>query len=460
MAPGKLAENQTPKHASNRQASDKYYNANAFEVQLRKLYAGLQSGKRKNISRKTIEKYGIKFNAKGEVIIPEKYKPKPIITVEPQEEPKQVVVKGREEVVIQPRIMKTGAVTTHDVQSYIKNQLNTDLEKDGKKVLSKSTITQYSTGASIFLKLGLVKEYTDDIMPFVRDSTNTLKAINARDVSQATKNKDIHSVYNMIKNVPMIRDQVDKDTLQAYGKDLGKGKKENTNMKYDELQSKRVYIWTDIVENVKNRFGENSIEYLYFKIFEEAPVRTELANIPLVTANDKPPQEGNYVVVKTNKKPVKIYLRKYKTHRTYGDKVYTLSDALSKMVFDSLEANPRNTLFPLTKGISNWLKDTLDQAGYPKFPYGAETTQADRDKIPSGLRHTFASYANSSMNKGKFPKGHQLASLMLHELQQSLTAYQNKDFFTEDDRKVHMGMERGETSRKGGRRFGAKTIKK
>jgi hypothetical protein len=460
MAPGKLSENQTPKHATNRVASEKYYKDNASEVQARKLYAGLISGKRKNVSQKTIAKYGIKFNAKGEVIVPEKYKPKAIITVEPQE-PRTIVVKGREEVVIEPRVMKTGAVTTFDVQTYIKTDLNTDLEKDGKKVLKKETIAQYSTGAGIFLKLGLVKEYTDDIMPFVKDPTNTLKVINARKVEQSTKNKDFHSVYNMIKNVPMVRDQVGKDILQAYGKELQLGKQALGDKKYSDLDTKKVYVWTDIVDRVESTFGKNSLQYLYMKVFEEVPIRTELANMPLVVTGEEPPKEGNYAIVKGNKKPVEIHLRDYKTKFTYGNQVYTLSKPLTNMIIASLKSEPRSKLFPISVGISNWLNNMLTRSGYANFPYGSETTQSDRDKVYAGMRHTFASYANSPMNKKQFPRSSDLAKLMLHNIAQSATVYQNRGFLTEEDR-VGGGEASGSgtvSNRSGGRRKGAKNVK-
>lgn len=462
MAPGKLHPNQTPKHERDRGSSSKYYQANKEDVQKRKLYQGLINGKRKNITQKTVTKYGLKFNDSGELIVPDEYKPKVRIEVEPQE-PTRMVVKGRDQVVEEPKDIPRGPVTTHDVQTYIKTHYNDDLDNEGKKRLSASTIVQYATGAGVFLKLGFVKTYAEDIMPFVRDTQRTLSAINARQVTQATKNKDLHSVYFMAKHVPMIRDQVGKDTAQAYGKELGAGKKENTHAKYDELQAKKVYIWTDVIENVKKHFGKDSIEYLYFRMFEEVPIRTELANIKLVIDGDEIPKEGNYVFVRAGKNAtVEVHLRAYKTHHSYGDKVYDkISKPLRQLIFASLKKEPRNVLFPIKAGrISNWLKDLLKEAGYPNFPYGPETTPADRDKITGGIRHTFASYANSSMNKGAFPKGHKLASLMLHELQQSLTAYQNKDFYTEADREEHMNKEQGEGSRKGGRRAGATTLTK
>lgn len=460
MAPGKFAEVQTAKHEKDRNASKKFYKDNAFEIQKRKLYAAILSGKRENLTRATIEKYDIQFNEDGEIIVPAKYKPKVEIKVEAQE-PTRLVVKGRDVVIEEPRNIPRGAVTTHDVQTYIKTQYNADLEKEGKKQLGASSITQYSTGAGIFLKLGFVKDYASDIMPSVRDTKKTLATINSRQVSQATKNKDLHSVYFMAKNVPMIRDQVGKDVAQAYGKELGTGKKENTNKKYDELQAKKVYIWTDIVNNVEKRFGKNSIESLYFKVFEEVPIRGELANIPIIYENeDEIPKAGNYVLMKGSDS-IEVHLKKYKTHFSYGDQVYTLSKTLSKMIVASLKKDTRDVLFEVKPGINVWLKNILAESGYPNFPYGKDTTQADRDKITSGIRHTFASYANSAFNK-KFQKGHKLAALMLHELQQSLTAYQNKEFYTEADRIAHMNHEEGQGSgtRKGGRRTGARTVTK
>jgi hypothetical protein len=366
------------------------------------------------------------------VIIPKEFLPSAHVIVEPTQ-PIDLTVKAPDEVHLVPKIMYQGPVTTSQVQEYIKSpQFNEDRKTNGEKQLTASSITQYATGAAILIKLGLVKSKTEDIMPIIKDAPRVIAALQAREKKQSTLNKDLHSCYNLCKNIPMVRDQVSKSITQEYGKLLGEGKKENTNTKYDELQAKPVYKWPDIVKNIDSTFGKGSIQSLYFHVYEEVPIRGELKSIPI---NPKS-EEGNYLIL--DKKTAVIHLKNYKTQASYGNKEYTLTPTLTKMVQASLKKEPRDVLFPIEGPLSHWLEETLDKAGYPNFPFGPETTQADKAKLHTGLRHTFAAYANSELNKGgKFPSGHKLASLMLHELQQSLTAYTNKQFFSDEDRAKH-----------------------
>ena len=405
-----------------------YYSDNKFEIQTRRLYNDLATGKRKNITQATIAKYHVKFDDDGKVIIPKEFLPSAKIIVEPTQ-PIDLTVKAPDEVHLVPKVMYKGPVTTKQVQDYIKSpQFNEDRKTNGEKQLSTSSITQYATGAAILIKLGLVKSKTEDIMPIISDAPRVIAALQARDITQSTLNKDLHSCYNLCKNIPMVRDQVPKSITQEYGKLLGAGKVLNTNQKYDELQAKPVYKWPDIVKNIDSTFGKDSIQSLYFHVYEEVPIRGELKRIPINPTS----HEGNYLII--DKKKAVIHLKKYKTQASYGNKEYTLTPSLTKMVKASLKKEPRDMLFPIEGPLSHWLEETLDKAGYPNFPFGPQTTQPDRAKLHIGLRHTFAAYANSDLNKGAFPSGHKLASLMLHELQQSLTAYTNKQFFSEEDR--------------------------
>jgi hypothetical protein len=67
------------------------------------------------------------------------------------------------------------------------------------------------------------------------------------------------------------------------------------------------------------------------KVFEEVPIRTELANMPLVVSVEGAPEkEGNYIVVKGKRKHAEIHMRDYKTRFTYGDRVYALAPSLSQ----------------------------------------------------------------------------------------------------------------------------------
>ena len=192
MAPGKITNN-TKRGETNRQASNTYYGTNAFEIQARRLYNDISSGKRKKITQHTITKYNLQFDTDGNIIVPQAYLPSAIITVEPTE-PQDLTVKAPDEVHLIPKVMFKGPVTTKQIQEYIKSPaFNEDRKTNGAKQLTANSITQYTTGAGILIKLGLVGSKTDDIMPVISDPARVIAAIQTRDVTQSTINKDVHS---------------------------------------------------------------------------------------------------------------------------------------------------------------------------------------------------------------------------------------------------------------------------
>ena len=439
MAPGKITNN-TERGASNREHSSKYYDKEKFEIQKKRLYNDLANKRRENITQKTIEKYGVEYDAAGKLIVPDRYKPSVHITVEPTA-PIDLTVKAPDEVHLVPKVMFKGPVTIKQVQDYYSSgQANEDRQEKGEKQLQANSLKQYGGKARVLVKIGVVSTKnigTENIIPIINDTDRVIDAIRAfhtkRGNALSTVNGDFHALYELCKSVPMIKDQVTKEVEQKYGKLLGEGKKANANKTYDELQDKPVYDWTQIVDSVDKKFGKDSIQSLYFHVYQEVPIRGELRNLPIVSK----PNETNCIVVPTQG-PAIVYLKKYKTHAQYKDKEYHLTAGLSDAIRASLKKTKRNILFAINGPLSAWLRDILVKAGFPHFPYGPEhNTHTDIQKAYLGVRHSFLAYANSTHNNGSFEKGHKLASLMLHELQQSLTSYKNDKFYKEEDIKEH-----------------------
>lgn len=434
-------DKQTHKHAKNREAASKSYVAHAADVQKRKLIAGILKGTRKNVSAKTLEKYGLRANDKGELIVPPEYMPQPKITVVPQD-PKELVVKGVPAVVEKvDHTMKEGPVTSQDVYDYITTKLNDDRVKDGKKPIEVKKLG----GAlkNIFKKLGFVKTYAEDIMPHIRDFEKVSAKIKDRAPSKTSETKDFQHVFYIAKYVPMVRDQVPISLWKdQYGKQLGAGNKELKDTRYDNLSEKSVYKWTDMVDSVGKVFGKASEEYLFFKVFEEAPIRSEIANIEIRPISKKGKEKvidkGNYLAVSED--GMVLHLNQYKTDRFYGKKVFPFSKPLVKLIVASLKSDPeRAKLFELNTGINEYIRTILDDAGFPNFPYGPEQTKGDKDNAIAGLRHSFATFANSDYNKnGKYFKERELADRMLHDVEQSHLSYRNRSFFTKKDTKAHL----------------------
>lgn len=434
--PAKKKEERTARLDLNAQAAKKSYDARAAEVQKRKLVSGLLAGKRRPTA-KTLAKYNLTVDDKGELIIPPEYLPQPTIKVVPQD-PQQLVVKGVPAVVEKiDHTMKQGPVTSQDVYDYITQRYNDDRIAAGKKPIEVKKLG----GAlkNIFKKLGFVKTYAEDIMPFIRDHERTLARIAERAPSKVSATKDIHHVFNITKNVPMVRDQVPISLWKdVYGKQLAAGNQVQADTRYENLTQKKVYKWNEIVKAVAKTFGKWSEEYLFFKVFEEAPIRTELANIPIVKATAKgkgrAPAE-NYLLLSADS--AVLHLNSYKTVNIFGPKQYKFTADLVKLVNASLQEERRDKLFAMDIGINSWLRTILAESGFPHFPYGPGQSKTDAEHTMSGLRHTFAAFCNSPLNKGEFPEEKELADLMCHKLTQSLTSYRNKSFFTQNDIRAH-----------------------
>jgi hypothetical protein len=403
---------QTKKDESNRLASTKNYNAQKDEIQKKKLIAGLIKGRRRPTPR-TLAKYDLKADENGQLIIPPEYLPKAKITIVIPE-PKDITVKAIPNVVEHPKQIKEGPVTSEDIKNFFLNDLDKTKLKSWK---------QYASACgNLFKRIGLVKTMDEDVMPYINNPDVVIQHINDLAVSDNTRAKELQWIFMIGKWVPQVKDQTDPYIwTDIYGKELGEANKKMTGTRYENLSEKSVYKWPDVVNMVGKAFGKSSEEYLFFKFFEEVPIRNEIANI-YVDDESKP----NYIDLSKST----VYINEHKTDRVrqFQNAKYVVSKPLMTMVKKSLKSEPRTKLFDLDTGIKLWLRTVLDGAGLPKFPYGDKSSKADMEDTISGLRHTYASFANSEHNKGQYPKEQKLADLMLHKLAQSHLSYRNSSF--------------------------------
>lgn len=420
------------KHQAMRAKFQKYYDndEHKYEKQRRDLVRAIQNGKRKNVTKATLDKYHIELNPDGSVldsIIEQLGKVTISVLPQPIVEQDVAIVPAPKKVVERP-LKGATAVSTKDCKDYVKNRLNEDRVKEGQKPFAKSTMNSYLTHMNILRKLGLVKDDSEDIMPYIRNPVKTIEVMRKRISDQGLKlnslAQDAIALMNICKYVPQVRDQIDyKQITYVYGAVNAEAQKKNTHETSNTLDQKPVFMWPKIVEAVKKKFGPGSIEYLYFKTFEEVPVRTELTDLPV--NNSEAP---NYVSVPAGKEPVLIQLRRFKTIKTFKEQTYTLSPALSAMIRKSLKAKPRALLFEVPKHApEKWLRDILSEAGYPQFPHPTEEENKDV-KVFGGMRHTLISYRNSIYNTKGELRGGELADKMLHSLGQAKLSYQNARF--------------------------------
>lgn len=432
MPPVVIEANKTSeKHQAMRAKFQKYYDddEHKFDKQRRDLIRAIQNGKRKKVTKATLDKYDIQLNLDGTVldsIIQQLGKVNISVLPQPVVQQDVAIIPAPKTVIERPMKGAT-AVSTKDCKDYVRTRLNEDRVKEGLKPFATSTMTSYLAHMNIVRKLGLVKDDSEDIMPFIRNPVKTIEVMRNRIIDRGLKlnslAQDAIALMNICKYVPQVRDQIDyKQITYVYGAVNAEAQKNNLHETSNTLDQKPVFMWPTIVEDVKKKFMDGSEEYLYFKTFEEVPVRTELTNLPV-----NKPDSPNYVSVPKGKEPVLIILRKYKTDKKYKDQSYTLSPALSAMIRKSLKAKPREFLFTVSKPIEEWLRKILSKAGYPQFPH--PTAEENKDvKVYGGMRHTLISYRNSTFNTTNEIRGGALADKMLHTLAQAKLSYQNARF--------------------------------
>jgi hypothetical protein len=224
--PAAKKTDRTPQMDANLQASKKRYETHAFDVQKQKLIHGLVNGKRKPTAR-TIEKYGLRdwINDKGELVVPAAHQPKPkIVVVQPPQQ--DITVKGVQRVVQteNPTIRK-GPVSTAQVQEYFRSeQYQLDREADGYPRL-KDNGKGYASGANVLVKLKLVKDKAQDIMPVLRDTDRVIKAVRERPgATENMQTTDFKFLHIICSQAPMVSEQLPESlTRDGYGKLLAQG---------------------------------------------------------------------------------------------------------------------------------------------------------------------------------------------------------------------------------------------
>jgi hypothetical protein len=382
---------------TNKKSSKTYYEKHKDDVQERRLYRDIISGKRTSLTLETVEKYNIKFGSDGNIIIPDKYNP-----------PKETVCETK-----QKEIKLDRPITLTEVYNYFETEYRT---KDGQKPSANTIKTKYKQLGTVLRKATGQDNDTTDILPIVKDADRLLKGITDAYDNANTRVLQIEKVLTAVDNYPPLKEQVEENVIQKYRRASRDARGDTIEKAINDASDLKVYKWSFIKELVKKAVGVNSIEYLYLLTYEYAPVRDELAGLPLF----KTDEVGNYA--KLNKTGIKIILRDYKTKNKYEEREYILPRGLSGKLFETLGSDSR-VLFP--KDIHSRIKAILDKKIY--FPFG-EGASNENYNFSTGLRHTLVAFRNSPENPG-LPKGKELARLMLHSQGTAELIYRNKGIF-------------------------------
>ena len=128
-----------------------------------------------------------------------------------------------------------------------------------------------------------------------------------------------------------------------------------------------VMLFPAYLDKVKEKYGENSKEFLIAKLYSEIPARDNFGNLEIVpTLRQNDNTTDNYIVVPRNKiAPLKVVIQTYKTIARYGKKIIYLSPELSTMIRQYIITNSlTDKLFPKNgKGLTAFITKMNKQVG-------------------------------------------------------------------------------------------------
>jgi hypothetical protein len=190
-----------------------------------------------------------------------------------------------------------------------------------------------------------------------------------------------------LQEFPEFKGKIDTEPLKEF---VIQQKNEYNKAVETKRKETEVPDWEQVLVRVKEKYGETSPENLFFKLFDEVPVRNNFVQHIKF--------EGNKAILEDDK-----------TQNKYGKQEYTLSPGLVALK----EAVGKHPDFD-TKFVRKIWEDGLG-------------LKIQNGTIWNDLRHAIITWRNSPKNKDK-PKGADLAVLMRHAPGTQLGVYENGGF--------------------------------
>ena len=207
-------------------------------------------------------------------------------------------------------------------------------------------------------------------------------------------------------NIPMKPDI--KKMYSNYIDELKKASSNLTKMKQSNPEYS-VMLFPEYLDKIKEKFGENSKEYLIAKLYSEVPARDnfgDLEIVPTLRKNDNSIQ--NYLILPRSKTaPLKVVIQTYKTIGKYGIQNIKLSPELSTLIREYIITNGlTDKLFPRnSKGLTAFITSMNKKIG-----------------VESGINTIRKIFASTALNnKDITPKERlELSTAMMHSPLMSL----------------------------------------
>ena len=324
---------------------------NAWFVHRRKVYERiLETGNMPQ--RRTIEKYGIEIQG-NKVIVPEGLR-------KPQKEKLTPIRK---------------MVSADEVVEWLKENKET----------SENTKKKYSTIKQILEKGGLP---VNDIMEVVKDVPALVEIIKKNYDTPGTRGDKAKFLLLALQDFPEFKNKIEVEPLKEF---VIQQKNEYNKAIETKRKGTDVPDWEQVLVKVKEKYGEVSPENLFFKLFDEVPVRNNFVQHIKF--------EGNKAILEDDK-----------TQNKYGKQEYTLSPELVALKEAVGEKRPDFD--------TKFVRKIWEDLGL-KIQNGT---------IWNDLRHAIITWRNSPKNTTDKPKGADLAVLMRHAPGTQLGVYENGGF--------------------------------
>jgi hypothetical protein len=214
---------------------------------------------------------------------------------------------------------------------------------------------------------------SENVLTDLRNWKELTKRIDDSSDKVETHKSHYSAVIWLINTYPNLKNKINKQAREAYTAKF----KSATNKSQAEMVentsdiAKSVVMFSEIYDKAIAKYGNNSIEHLYFEIYNNAILRDDLGNVKLIKyKKEATSSTSNYLWLKAAG-PVLI-LGEYKTRSNYGvqelqlpKSINHILKALNKSAGDWLFARQTDISKPYGQ-MSTLVGDMLDDMGIPR----------------------------------------------------------------------------------------------
>lgn len=167
-------------------------------------------------------------------------------------------------------------------------------------------------------------------------------------IENATQKKDPSKVYSInskkglyqciLKLVDTLDIKISKNARDAYIEKFESHNLESRLNTKERVVTESVMDFDEYLEKVKEKFGENSKEFVIASLYDLSGFRDDLT-LKVVSTKPKETKENYIVIPMDKKKNLTIELNAYKTASKYGQDIIAVPRELSKLIRQYMESN-------------------------------------------------------------------------------------------------------------------------